>query len=190
VRFIAATHRDLEEMVRKGEFREDLFYRLNVVPLWLPPLRARQGDVELLAQSFCRRFAELHGRPGAALSRGALDVLSAERWPGNVRQLSNFIERLIVLSDNDTLSAEELRAELRPDQPFPTHAGAPAADTLRTADITRSQIVPLKEEMRQAERKALIRALKYTRGNRTSAARILNVSRATLYNKLMEHGLA
>ena len=123
VRFIAATHRDLEEMVRKGEFREDLFYRLNVVPLWLPPLRARQGDVELLAQSFCKRFAELHGRPGAALSRGALDVLCAERWPGNVRQLQNFVERLIVLSDNDTLSAEEVRAELRPDQPFPTNAG-------------------------------------------------------------------
>lgn len=189
VRFIAATHRDLESMVKSGDFREDLFYRLNVVPLWLPPLRGRGGDVALLARTFCRRFGDANGRPQARLGDDAVRALEAERWPGNVRQLQNFIERLIVLCDDDLITADDVRREMSQGQPITTHASR-APSTLRTADITRSQIVPLTEEVRQAERKALVRALKYTRGNRTLAARILCISRATLYNKLVEHGLS
>jgi two-component system response regulator AtoC len=189
VRFIAATHRDLESMVKSGDFREDLFYRLNVVPLWLPPLRGRGGDVSLLARAFCRRFGDANGRPQASLGDDAVRALEAERWPGNVRQLQNFIERLIVLCDDDLITADDVRREMSQGKPITTHASR-APSTLRTADITRSQIVPLTEEVRQAERKALVRALKYTRGNRTLAARILCISRATLYNKLVEYGLS
>src|SRR6185369_12373233 len=99
VRFVAATHRDLEDMITKGEFREDLFYRLNVVPIWLPPLRARRDDIALLARHFCGIFSEAHGKSGSSFSDDALAVLVAERWPGNVRQLQNFVERLVVLAE-------------------------------------------------------------------------------------------
>src|ERR1700687_1658062 len=96
VRFIAATHRDLEAMMAKGEFREDLFYRLNVIPIWLPPLRARPEDAGLLARHFCAVFSAHHQKPETSLDPTALGALRAQKWPGNVRQLQNFIERLVI----------------------------------------------------------------------------------------------
>src|SRR6478735_9595345 len=98
VRFIAATHRDLNAMVKSGEFRADLFYRLNVVTLWLPPLRARRDDIPILAQAFADEFARSNGKHGVHLDQTAIGTLRAERWPGNVRQLQNFVERLVVLA--------------------------------------------------------------------------------------------
>src|SRR5262249_52347902 len=94
VRFITATHRDLEGLVQKGEFREDLFYRMNVVPIWIPPLRGREEDIEPLASHFCSVFAAANAKPGASLDASALQMLRAQPWPGNVRELQNFIERL------------------------------------------------------------------------------------------------
>jgi DNA-binding NtrC family response regulator len=187
VRFVAATHRDLEGMIKRGEFREDLYYRLNVVPIWLPPLRARRGDVAALAKHFAKAFGDAIGRPGMTLSEEAITLLQAQRWPGNVRQLQHFVERLIVLSDDDQVGPADVERELS-QAAFPTQM-TKRTGTLRTADITRSQIVPLSEEVRTAEKKALERALKHTRGNRTLAARLLGISRATLYNKLQEYGL-
>ncbi|HMJ15051.1 MAG TPA: sigma-54 dependent transcriptional regulator, partial [Polyangiaceae bacterium] len=104
VRVVAATHRDLESMTERGQFRQDLFYRLNVIPLWLPPLRARRSDVDQLASHFCARFAEANAKGDVRLNAAALAVLREQRWPGNVRQLQNFIERLVVLNDGPTLS--------------------------------------------------------------------------------------
>jgi two-component system response regulator AtoC len=184
---VAATHRDLEGMIKRGEFREDLYYRLNVVPIWLPPLRARRGDVAALAKHFAKAFGDAIGRPGMTLSEEAITLLQAQRWPGNVRQLQHFVERLIVLSDDDQVGPADVERELS-QAAFPTQM-TKRTGTLRTADITRSQIVPLSEEVRTAEKKALERALKHTRGNRTLAARLLGISRATLYNKLQEYGL-
>src|SRR5262249_55641097 len=112
VRFVAATHRDLEASVAKGEFREDLFYRLNVVPLRISPLRERPGDVELLAAHFCRAHGEANGKPGVTLSSVALGLLAAQPWPGNVRQLQNFVERLIVMSDGPAITETDVRREL------------------------------------------------------------------------------
>jgi len=184
-RFVVATHRDLESMVKKGEFREDLFYRLNVVPLWVPPLRARRGDVRLLAEHFCALFGEANGKAAISLSDEALAALSAHRFPGNVRELRNLIERLVVLSLDAVIGAEEVERELRGQTPFAT-AMASAAQT--SASLA-SEVIPLQAEVRKAERRALERALAHTEGNRSLAARLLGINRGTLYNKLREHGL-
>ncbi len=112
VRFVAATHRNLEELVAQGTFREDLFYRLNVVPVWMPPLRTRPADVAPLAAHFCAAHGAANGRPHAALAPDAVAALQAHPWPGNVRQLQNFIERLVVLAPNDLITGADVAREL------------------------------------------------------------------------------
>jgi DNA-binding NtrC family response regulator len=171
VRFVAATHKDLEEMVAKGTFREDLFYRLNVVPIRLPPLRERAGDVERLARHFAQEVGRANGRPGARFDEAALARLGAERWPGNVRQLQNLVERLVVLSDSDAIELTAVEREL---------GRAPLAPTDGSLDARR----------REAERAGILAAIDRAKGNRSLAARLLCVSRRTLYNKLREHGIA
>ena len=175
VRFIAATHRDLEAMVKSGQFREDLYYRLNVVPIWLPPLRDRPGDLDRLAQHFCALLGGASGKPRLQLDADALARLRRERWPGNVRQLQNFIERLVVFSDAPVLGAADVEREfLR--QPGSSEAPERAA----TLDSRR----------RESDREALEKALARANGNRTLAARLLGISRRTLYNKLADLGMA
>jgi two-component system response regulator AtoC len=205
VRVLAATHRDLEAMTERGQFRQDLFYRLNVIPLWLPPLRARRADIEPLAKHFCARFAAANAKPNARLDARALAVLREQRWPGNIRQLHNFIERLGVLSDDVVLGEDQVRAELSRHARFTTQriaeTGANAATTAEPAApstptlaphseaVPTSHVGPLDSELRVAEKKALVRALKHAEGNRSRAARMLGVSRSTLYVKLQEHDL-
>ena len=181
VRFVAATHRPLEEMVQRGEFREDLFYRLNVVPVWLPPLRERPEDIAPLAGHFLTLHAKANGRPPFTLAPDALALLEAQPWPGNVRQLQNFVERLVVLSDGPTLTAADLTRELSRQPGF---AQAPAPKS--PAEPGSSS---LDAQRRETERAALEDALRRAGNNRTLAARLLGVSRRTLYNKLEEHGL-
>ena len=173
VRFVAATHRDLDQMVRDGEFREDLFYRLNVLPIWTPPLRERPEDVAELAAFFCANFAAEAGRD-VALGDDAVALLRTRRWPGNVRELQNFIERLVVMSDAAIVTADDVARELArgpasPDAPEP--------------------VGTLEAEVRRAEERAIRDALKRCGNNRTQAARILGVSRRPLYNKLDELGI-
>jgi two-component system response regulator AtoC len=196
VRFVTATHRDLESMVKKGEFREDLFYRLNVVTLWLPPLRARRDDISLLATEFARQFATTYGKT-AVLDEGALKALRSERWPGNVRQLQNFIERLVVLATAPSVTADDVRSEMTAQVQFKTQITRGAAEPARpvpdspgTQPSPVSRAMSLDEAVRGAERQALERALRHASGNRTVAARILGVSRATLYTKMDELGIA
>ena len=191
VRFVAATHRDLEHMIRKGEFREDLFYRLNVVPVWLPPLRARRDDVALLSRKFCETFGRTHDKPKIMLSDAAVAALSAERWPGNVRQLQNFVERLVVLSEGGTIEASDVSRELSPESAFATQHSMTASVLESPGEGTggSSVVVPLDAALREAERAAIQRALRHAKGNRTLAARLLGVGRATLYKKLVELGL-
>ncbi len=196
VRFVAATHRNLEEMVRKGEFREDLFYRLNVVPVWLPPLRARPEDIEPLVRHFLDVHAKANGKPPFTLTPEALAVLQAQPWPGNVRQLQNFIERLVVLSDGPTLTGEDVNREVSrqpgivPATPAPAPTsltpGSPAIPAVGSAGAEGRTLESQRKEM---ERQALVDALGRAGDNRTLAARLLGISRRTLYNKLEEHGL-
>lgn len=181
VRFVAATHRPLEEMIRRGEFREDLYYRLNVIPITSPPLRARPEDIEPLVLHFCHSFGAQNGRAGIRVAPDAMKVLRMQPWPGNVRQLQNFIERLVVFAEADEIGFREVRSELGAAAIQPASQVEPSFAT---------SVFELDEVVRRAERKALEKALTRAAGNRTVAARILGVSRRTLYNKLEEHGLA
>jgi DNA-binding NtrC family response regulator len=179
VRFVAATHRNLEQMVKEGAFREDLFYRLNVVPVVMPALRDRREDIPALATRFVARLGEVNGRPKARLDDEAMRALVAADWPGNVRELQNFLERVVVFADGDAITRAEVERELasRPGAqvPTPTEARASAPDAA-TLDAQRAT----------AERTAVREALAKAKGNRTLAARLLGVSRRTLYNKLDE----
>jgi two-component system response regulator AtoC len=183
VRFVAATHRDLEGMVKRGEFREDLFFRLAVVPIWIPPLRARRDDIGPLAAHLVAELARANDRPAPRLDDGAIDHLRRQRWPGNVRELENLLERLIVLGDGDTIGPDDVARELSAVE-FVTETTLAPGRAAATGEVR-----PLGEEVRAAERAALARALAHTKNNRTLAARLLGVSRATLYAKLAEHGI-
>ncbi|WP_199242953.1 sigma-54 dependent transcriptional regulator [Vitiosangium sp. GDMCC 1.1324] len=196
VRFVAATHRNLEDMVHKSEFREDLFYRLNVVPVWLPPLRARPEDIEPLVLHFLDVHAKANGRPPFTLTPDGLAALRAQPWPGNVRQLQNFIERLVVLSDGTILTGDEVSREVArqpgivPMAPAPAPASpSPSTPAMPAAGGTNSEGRTLESQRKEMERQALVDALKRAGDNRTLAARLLGISRRTLYNKLEEHGL-
>lgn len=183
VRFVAATHRDLDAMVRDGTFRSDLFYRLNVVSLWVPPLRERPGDIDLLALSFCRRFAGKGQRRSLSLDVDALEVFRRQPWPGNVRQLENFIERLVVLSDGPRISARDVEHELARQAGT---LGFAHADRLGPQVNLTSSVLELADAVREAERRAIEKALKRASGNRNLAARLLGISRRKLYYKLQE----
>jgi two-component system response regulator AtoC len=185
-------------MVERKQFRLDLFYRLNVVPLWLPPLRARREDIETLAKHFCAASAKANGKGEVRIDPSAIKFLRSQRWPGNVRQLQNFIERLVVLAPSSTIGEEDAKSELL-QATFKTQTGLiegfgktelapPKAEPAATV-ATDSVVLSLDDEMRAAEKRALERALQHCGGNRSQAARVLGVSRSTLYAKLQEHGL-
>ncbi|MHB8420786.1 MAG: sigma-54-dependent transcriptional regulator [Myxococcales bacterium] len=177
VRFVAATNRPLEEMVGDGRFREDLFYRLNVIPIFLPPLRERAETIPALAQDLCAALGAANARPEVMLEPGALALLSRQSWPGNVRELSNFLERLVILSSGATLTVADVERELQRAPRLPARGAA--AGEGPTLDAQR----------RAAEREAIQNALRDANQNRTRAAKLLGVSRRTFYNKLDEHGL-
>ncbi|HXE57670.1 MAG TPA: sigma 54-interacting transcriptional regulator, partial [Gemmatimonadales bacterium] len=168
VRVIAATHVDLAAAVTRGEFREDLYYRLNVVALTLPPLRERQDDVELLAETFVARLATGYGLPVPPLSPEVRAALRAHHWPGNVRELRNAIERALVLSPPGTLRLEELRASRPADRPAGA-AGGP---------------IPFPAELHTIVRAAVLAMLELTGGNKSEAARRLGISRPRLQRVL------
>jgi DNA-binding NtrC family response regulator len=192
-RFILATHRDLETMVQNGTLRQDLFYRVNVFPVWLPPLRSRRADIDLLAQHFCASFAQENGRPALSFSPEALKHLRSQRWPGNVRQLENFVERLVLLTDGSVIQLADVERELVEHPRFVTQSTGSSdrtdVDGASNGDGASSSALALAEAVRRAETESLVRALSVSDGNRSAAARILRVSRATLYNKMKELGI-
>ncbi len=172
VRLVAATNRDLRQQVAAGKFREDLFYRLYVVNVALPPLRERDGDIVLLAQHYLRTLAAENGKKVAALTPDAMDALAAYAWPGNVRELRNVIERMVVLSTGDKLTVRDLPASLR------DAAGRAGGGGARPG-----------RALRDAERQLIEETLRRHKGHRTQAALDLGISRRTLHRKLNEFGL-
>ena len=175
-RVIAATHRDLQRMVKDSKFREDLYFRLNVVPLRVPPLRERGSDVLLLARHFAARFSRELGRSEPALTPEAERLLSAYAWPGNVRELRNVLERICLLEEGASIRPENLPPEIR----SPSRADDPAAPLWE-----KGRVLPLTE----LERRAILDALESTGGNKTQAAAALGISRQTLRSKLKEYAL-
>jgi DNA-binding NtrC family response regulator len=180
VRFIAATHRNLEDMIASGAFRQDLYYRVSVVPIRIPPLRERREDITPLAEHFCELFARANERDGLRFDAGGLALLTAQTWPGNVRELQNFVERLVVLSENKTISAADIERELGRSAEA---AGAPANADAASARLS------LEHSVGKAEKTAIAVAIRQAGGNRTLAARILGISRRSLYNKIAEYAL-
>jgi len=169
VRLIGATNRDLPERIKEGEFREDLYYRLNVIPIFLPPLRERRDDIRLLAQHFLNRHA-----PNKKLSAESLRLLENYYWPGNVRELQNMIERSTILCRGDVIEADDLPAEVR--------RGAPLSE--ETIQLPAEGVA-----LEEVERKLISQALERTGGNRTKAAELLGISRHTLLYRIEKYGL-
>ena len=177
VRIVAATHRNLAAMVEDGTFREDLFYRLAVVPLYLPPLRERREDIAEIAEHLFHKARERHEMPNLRIAPSLASRFGAYRWPGNIRELENVIERMIVLSNGETITEDDLPDELR------ASGGSPNRSSLW---------LELPEEgfsLEALERELLLRALERFKGNQTQAARYLDVSRRTFIYRMEKHGL-
>lgn len=169
IRLICATNMDLEQLVREGRFREDLYYRINTVHIALPALRERREDIVPLAERFISQFAEKYHRPLTGLDESAKMVLESGRWSGNIRELQNCIEKAVILSEGTTLTAKDIQLEQ-------AKAGTPAAGTLK--------------EVNDAEEERLVReAVLRSNGNISAAAKMLGVSRPTLYAKMKKYGL-
>ena len=198
VRIVAATSRDLAAMVGAGSFRADLYYRLNVLPLRVPALRERLADLEALVETLAEDIARRSGLPHKSLSPEALDLLAAQTWPGNIRELRNVLEQATLMTDDSQLGPAHFAAALRL-VPAPTAASlplprlpAPAASGVVTeppvpgaaaASLTR----PLQEQLDELACAAIVAALHATGGNKLAAARLLKMSRAALYDKLARH---
>jgi len=173
VRIFASTNQDLERLIADGEFRQDLYHRLKVVPIHVPPLRDRPGDVALLAAHYLDHFCATMGRPQQRLGESAIRALDAYVWPGNVRELRNLMERLVIMTDTPQIDAGDVA-------PLLTDA---------TSDIGPSAAGPLAEQLAAFERRAVSRALDRRDGNVAAAARDLGLDRANLHRKLKRLGL-
>ncbi len=177
VRVIAATNRDLEEEIARGNFRTDLFYRLNVIPLHLPALRERVEDIPLLVDHFLKRTcAEYKGSLGSILDENALRALQAYEWPGNVRELENVIERASIMRDGDRITVRDLPPELSDEQ---------SAGDLPAASLTVGSLVTLED----LERAHILSVLEATGGARKQTSEILGINASTLYRKLKKYGV-
>jgi DNA-binding NtrC family response regulator len=195
VRLIAATHQPLEQLITEGRFREDLYYRINVISITLPPLREREEDIFELAVFFLRRAAERTGKEVLQLDDPAIDRLMQDPWPGNIRELENVIERAVVLAEGERISVADLPPELRGERNHPhlpprAEPRRPAVLTPRTAALKttgtpRATLVIGSDD----ERAMLLDALERCRGNKAEAARLLGLPRSTYFSKLKKHGL-
>jgi two-component system NtrC family response regulator len=175
VRILAATHRNLQAMVEDGTFREDLYYRLAVIPLTLPPLRERPEDIPELAALFFRKFTERLNRPNLKLLASLMPYFSNYRWPGNVRELENVVERLVVLAPSDELTVDDLPEFLHRDRPV--------------LEAIHLEMPPEGISMEAVERELIIRALEKSNWNQTKAAEYLDISRKVLIYRMEKFGL-
>jgi DNA-binding NtrC family response regulator len=173
-RIIAAANPSLNDAVARLEFREDLYYRLNVFRIPLPPLRERRGDVTLLARHFLAELAEQQGLASKVLDQTAITALEAHNWPGNIRELKNVIEHAAILSDDSVIRAEHLMLQQRTILPA----------TNSSEQVREIRIPPEGKSLELIEQEAVRLTLQITRGNRSAAARILGISRPTLGRKL------
>jgi len=170
VRIIAATNRRLEDEVRAGRFREDLYYRLAEIVVDIPALRYRDGDAVLLAHAFVQRFANDHGRGSMSLTDDAVQSIELHRWPGNIRELENAIKRAVIMADGNCITAEDIG--------------------LNQDDSDEGlQALNLREVREEAERRAVVRVMARVNGNVARAAEVLGISRPTLYDLMNRFGL-
>ncbi|HUU40656.1 MAG TPA: sigma 54-interacting transcriptional regulator, partial [Desulfatiglandales bacterium] len=175
VRFISATSRDLKAEVEKGLFREELYYRLAVLPLYLPPLRERSEDLPLLIDYFLKIFCKMYRKRISKVNLNVLQMLYSLPWKGNIRELRNILERGVLLAENEVLSIDCLNPTLQ--------------KHFRLKEGVDTEALSLKQAVEEAEKRAIIQALKTAQNNRTQAARLLGVSRRTFYDKMAFYDL-
>jgi two-component system nitrogen regulation response regulator NtrX len=173
VRVVAATNKNLDEEIERGNFREDLFYRLNVIPFFVPPLRDRVEDIPLLADHFLREFTTAYGRKPKELTPEAYTVLTAYHWPGNVRELKNMIERIVILNPQVRVDARHIPLNL----------------SKRQQERPLDRFGSLQEVREAAEREYILKKLEETNGNVTRTAEILGLERSNLYRKMKTLGI-
>jgi two-component system, NtrC family, nitrogen regulation response regulator NtrX len=173
VRVVAATNKNLDEEIERGNFREDLFYRLNVIPFFVPPLRDRREDIPLLAEHFLKEFTTAYGRKPKELTPEAYRVLMDYHWPGNVRELKNLIERIVILNPQVRVDARHI----------------PLADSRRQPDRPLDRFGSLQEVREAAEREYILKKLEETNGNVTRTAELLGLERSNLYRKMKTLGI-
>ncbi len=180
VRIIAATNQDLKKAIKEGTFREDLYYRLNVIPIYVPPLRERKDDIPLLVEHFLKKSTQrVKNKKVVDISKEAMDIFLEYDWPGNVRELENVIERAVILCKKDRIEKDDLPDFLKEIKPcFPVSFS------------TKRKIAPLKEALKSSEREIIENALRECGGNKKKAAQILGINRTTLYNKMRELGIS
>jgi transcriptional regulator with GAF, ATPase, and Fis domain len=193
VRVIAATHQNLEDLIRQGRFREDLYFRLNVLPIQVPPLRERAEDIPELVEHFLRLYSHRTGKAVTAVDDDALTLLKGFSWPGNVRQLENVIERAVVIAEGPTITPAELPEEVRaapaPQQTAEVNGERVNGQPEPPADLV-GALQTGRAERERREREHLVRALAAAGGNKAEAARALGVPRSTLVSKLKKFGLS
>jgi two-component system nitrogen regulation response regulator NtrX len=187
VRIIAATNKDLEEEIEAGRFREDLYFRLSVIPIAVPPLSERRADIPLLVQHFVAQFSRDSNRRLARFPPGALEALSEARWRGNVRELRNVVERLLIMTDRDLIEDEDVRRVVRPAEGRPTPATASGAPLLTTAQGERP--VTLREFKEWSERAFLVDKLREFGWNISKTADVIDTPRSNLYKKLEQYNI-
>jgi two-component system nitrogen regulation response regulator NtrX len=178
VRVIAATNKDLQSEIKAGKFREDLFYRLNVIPVRVPALRERPGDISLLAQHFLHRICQKTGKSPKQWDDGCMAVFESYSWPGNVRELMNFTERMVILSHHDTISADDVAEALPEGYERPIHQ--PKAS---------QSILSLREQVETFEKQILLQGFRDVGGNVSELSRRLKIDRANLHRKLKIYGI-
>lgn len=190
VRVILATNEDLTEAVRKGTFRQDLYYRVNVIHIELPPLRRRKGDIPILVQHFIQKNAEALRRTIAGFDREALQTLQEYAWPGNVRELENVVERAVLLSRNEVLTLHDLPPEmLQSSSKGSNVAGNPPPGQTSWHPMESGQALSLREALEEPERQIILETLKMFQWNRVATAEALEINRTTLYKKMKRLGL-
>ncbi len=183
VRIITATHRSLKDLMQRGVFREDLYYRLRVVPICLPPLRERREDIPLLAGAFIERFQHTMGKPISRTSGAAMALMMDYPWPGNVRELENAIEHAFVRGNGREIQADDLPIELRLGPAPEAAAGTPAPPAAQPA-------IRALRRTQQDERSLIVAALEAARGSKAEAARRLGIGRTTRWRRMKQLHIA
>ena len=181
VRVITATNRNLEKCVREGYFREDLFYRLNVIPVHIPALRQRRSDIPYLVKHFIEKFNKLKNKKLEGISSKAMELLYWHTWPGNIRELENLMERLVVLKDGGRIEAIDL--------PLPYQQKGQICQPMPPDLYDLSNGIDLNSVMNQYEKALILKALEKTGWNRNQAALLLNINRTTLIEKIKKKGI-
>jgi DNA-binding NtrC family response regulator len=190
VRLVAATNRRLHDLVKQGKFREDLYYRLNVIALRLPPLRERKGDIAPLVKHFITNSSQAMGKTISGVTEEAMQVLLQHRWPGNVRELENVIERAVILAQHAKLGLEDLPEELRFHSDAPSMAVDDQEEEAKAAAAADGASgTALKEALKMPERDLILKVLAEVRWNRSEAAKRLGIHRSTLYHKIRQLGI-